>query len=280
MLRAFRAGKGFTIIELLIVVIVIGILAAAGLAKYQNFAETSRRKTCLGQLHSIETGLAVWETNNQAFAENAKCAFGFTPRTGRLTQTQIQPTAAQILSGTSGTVGSIADIAAQPTVGGPQAFYSSTNAGPLITVIRDDKIWVCPSGLSRYYNGEIQNVPDDYMDTTGGGGSAVGAPAHGGTAIGLGGRYGMVVVGRGNTNSGATPICNGGLPAGWIGSTAAAGTNTAAPSPQTPFKIAVCLSYGTFATGAGAAAPGSSSTNQGGPVGPDGSTLNRHSARW
>ncbi|MBI4867660.1 MAG: prepilin-type N-terminal cleavage/methylation domain-containing protein [Candidatus Wallbacteria bacterium] len=277
MLNKLRVRKGFTIIELLIVVIVIGILAAAGLAKYQNFAETSRRKSCLGQLHSIETGMAVWETNNQAFAENSKCAFGFTPRTGRLTQTQIQPTAAQILSGTAGTVGSIADIASQPTVGGPQAFYSTTNSGPLGTVIRDDNIWVCPSGLSRYYNGEIQNVPDDYMDTTGGGQGAI---AHGGTAVGLGGRYGMVVAGGGNTGAGSTRICNGGFPAGWIGSTAAAGTNTAAPSPQVPFKIAICLNYGTFATGAGAAVPGTSATNQGGPVGPDGSTLNRHSSRW
>lgn len=278
MLNKLRVRKGFTIIELLIVVIVIGILAAAGLAKYQNFAETSRRKSCLGQLHSIETGMAVWETNNQAFAENSKCAWGFTPRTGRLTQTGQTVPFAGLGAGTAGTVASIQDIASQPTVGGPQAFYSTSNAGPLGSVIRDDNIWVCPSGLSRYYNGEIQNVPDDYMDTTGGGSATV---THGGTTIGLGGRYGMVVAGRGNTNAGATPISNAGFPTGWIGSNAAGtGANIAAPSPQTPFKIAICLNYGTFHTTAGQATPGTAASNQGGPVGPDGSTLNRHSSRW
>jgi len=277
-----RTRKGFTIIELLIVVIVIGILAAAGLAKYQNFAETSRRKSCLGQLQSIETGLAVWETNNMSFAENAKTAFGFTPRTGRLTDTTLQPAGANILSsGSAGTITSIGD--SQATVGGPQAFYNNQNSGPLGSVIRDDNVWMCPSALSRYYGGEIQNVPDDYMDTTGGGGSASGDPTHGGTGIGLGGRYLSVVAGQGNKSI-SVPISNGGFPGGWIQGASTAATsagNTGTPCPQVPFKIVLCGSYGTFGTGGGTSnVTGTSATNQGGPVGPDGSTLNRHSSRW
>ncbi|MBI3890538.1 MAG: prepilin-type N-terminal cleavage/methylation domain-containing protein [Candidatus Wallbacteria bacterium] len=269
-----RNRKGFTIIELLIVVIVIGILAAAGLAKYQNFAETSRRKSCLGQLHAIEAGMAVWETNNQSFAENAKCAWGFSPRTGKLTDTVIVPTILNL--NTSGTITNIADT--QGTVGGPQGFYNNSGAGPLGSVIRDDKIWLCPSGLSRYYGGEVQNVPDDYLDTTGSG-----LPSHtAGTAIGLGGRYGMCVAGRGNATAGATAIANGGFASGWItGGTPAATTNTPSPCPQVPFKVAVCLGYGSFGTtGSAAGTPGTVQTNQGGPVGPDGSALNRHSSRW
>ncbi|MBI4866323.1 MAG: prepilin-type N-terminal cleavage/methylation domain-containing protein [Candidatus Wallbacteria bacterium] len=262
-----RRRKGFTIIELLIVVIVIGILAAAGLAKYQNFAETSRRKTCMSQLKNIETGLAVWETSNTAFAENSKCAWGFTPRTGRLTDTVNAPGAANILSSAT-QIAAIAD--AILTVGGPPAFLNSTNAGPLGSVIRDDNVWLCPSALSRYYNGEVQNVPDDYMDTTGGGVAPI---AHGGTGVGLGGRYFSVVTG--------VTVGNGGFPAGWITGTATA-VNSVSPSPcpQAPFKIAICGSYGTFGPSAAATTPGASPSNQGGPVGPDGSSLNRHSGRW
>jgi len=273
---SIRNRKGFTIIELLIVVIVIGILAAAGLAKYQNFAETSRRKSCLGQLQSIETGLAVWETNNQSFAENAKCAWGFTPRTGKLTDTAVNPSVYPTTS--AGTINAVGD-SNQATVGGPQSFYSGLNSGPLGSVIRDDNIWVCPSALSRYYGGEIQNVSDDYMDTTGGGGTVV---SHGGTAIGLGGRYLAVTMGQGNKAI-ATPIQNGGAPAGWIFSNATGtAANSATPSPQVPMKLVLCGSYGTFGTGGGASGnvTGTSATNQGGPVGPDGSTLNRHSSRW
>ncbi|MBI3890655.1 MAG: type II secretion system protein [Candidatus Wallbacteria bacterium] len=270
MLKA-RKPQGFTIIELLIVVIVIGILAAAGLAKYQNFAETSRRKTCLGQLKALETGMAVWETNNQSFAENSKCAWGYTPRTGRLTDIVLTPTV--LNANTSGTVTNIADT--QGTVGGPQGFYNNANSGPLNSVIRDDNIRVCPAALSRYYGGEKQNVPDDYMDTTGGGVS----PAHSGVAVGLGGRYGMCTAGRGSLTN---PITNGGFPAGWIHGTSAGNTvNTNQPCPQTPFKVALCLCYGTFGTTTSTTGtPGTVQTNQGGPVGPDGSSLNRHSSRW
>ncbi|MBI3891792.1 MAG: prepilin-type N-terminal cleavage/methylation domain-containing protein [Candidatus Wallbacteria bacterium] len=265
MMRPTERRRGFTIIELLIVVIVIGILAAAGLAKYQNFAETSRRKTCLQQLHALETGMAVWETTNTAFAENSKCAWGFTPRTGKLTDTAITPVILNL--NTSGTIAAIAD--ANQTVGGPPGFYNSGSSGPLGTVIRDDNIWDCPSALSRYYGGEIQNVNDDYMDTTGGGVS----PVHGGTAIGLGGRYFMC--------NGGNTVLNGGYPPGWITGNASATTSSnPTPCPQKPFKVAICGSYGTFGTGSGTSnVPGTNGTNQGGPVGPDGSSLNRHSSR-
>ncbi len=276
-MRKDATSKGFTIIELLIVVIVIGILAAAGLAKYQNFAETSRRKTCLGQIQTIEGALAVWETTNSAFAENAKCAWGFTPRTGSLTNTMV--TASKLLVGTAGQVVAISDAAAQQTLGAPVAFTNSTDSGPLTGIIRDDKVWVCPSGLSRYYGGEIQNVPDDHMDTMGGGVS----PSHNGTSIGVGGRYLMVVAGRGNTNTASSPITNGGFPVGWITGDAAlsnASSNAPTPAPQTPFKLAFCGCYGSFGPGTASAIPGAVATNQGGPVGPDGSVLNRHSARW
>ena len=271
-----RNAPGFTIIELLIVVIVIGILAAAGLAKYQNFAETSRRKTCLSQLQTIDNALAVWETTNQAFAENAKCAFGFTTRTGMLTDTNTTPTL-PVNTTSNGTVPAIAD--SQQTIGGPQAFYNSSSSGPLGAIIRDDKVWVCPSALSRYYGGEVQNVNDDYMDTQG---TGVAPAARTGTAVGLAGRYLAVVAGRGNTNVGSTPVSNGGFPAGWItGVATATSLNTGAPCPQTPFKITLCGCYGTFGPNAGGAAlTGTAATNQGGPVGPDGSSLNRHSDRW
>ncbi len=278
-MNRIRTRKGFTIIELLIVVIVIGILAAAGLAKYQNFAETSRRKTCLGQIQTIENAMAVWETTNQAFAEDSKTAFGFSTRTGLLTDTSPAPTAfgAGILqSNSTGTVGSIADT--QTTRGGPQAFYNSQSVGPLGAIIRDDKVWVCPSALSRYYGGEVQNVHDTYMDTQG---TGVIPSTRSGTSIGLGGRYFACVAGRGNVNVGNTPISNGGYPAGWItGISTATSLNTGAPCPQTPFKLVMCGCYGTFGPSAAALTTGTGATNQGGPVGPDGSSLNRHSSRW
>ena len=295
-MRLRRQRNGFTIIELLIVVIVIGILAAAGLAKYQNFAETSRRKTCLGQLQTIENALAVWETNNGAFAENAKTAFGLTPRTGRLTGCgAVSPSGAfgvaawmyaglgsdNVVTGGAG-IGALTDVGGQTTVGGPAAFCNagaaaSPTAGPLSSIIRDDKVWICPSVLSRYYGGEIQNVPDDYADTRGGGVS----PTHGGSPVGYGGRYFMFVCGLGNKGTGVTPLgTNGYCDTGgreFISNQTA--TNGPSPVPQVPFKLAICGAYGAFGNG-GANVPGTTALQSGGSVGPDGSPLNRHSARW
>ncbi len=268
-----QSRKGFTVIELLIVVIVIGVLASAGLAKYQNFAETSRRSTCLKQLQTIENAWGVWETTNIAFAESCKSAWGFTTRTGKITSTENIPTE---LTPTE-IPGAIPDSTSQPTASPPLGFVNNTQTGPLNSVIRDDKVWVCATALSRYYGAEIQNVPDDYLDVTGGGVDT----AHSGAAIGFGGRYLAVVAGLGNRRAGTDPIVNGGFPTGWIhGAAVAASDNALQPCPQTPFKMVICGSWGSFGPGINATTPGTDATNQGGPVGPDGSSLNRHSARW
>ncbi len=268
------SGAGFTIIELLVVVLIIGVLAAAGLAKYQSFAENARRKICLSHLQGLEEGLAVWETVNNIFAENVKVAFGFTPRTGSLTDTN--PVPSVLPPGARGAVAPLDD--AQPVVGGPTSFTNSLISGPINNVIQDDKIWACPSAVGRYYGGEIQFVPNDYMDTLG---SGVGSGPRG-TPIGLGGRYFCVVASPGNRAMNAS-ITNGGFPAGWIvEGEVPAEENMPSPCPQPPFRIVVCGCYGTFGTGSGAVptVPGSSPVNQGGPVGPNGSALSRHAARW
>src|SRR5207253_1208867 len=79
--------QGFTIIELIIVVIVIGILAAAGMGKYQNFAEMARTRGCCANIKTVEMGIAVWTHQNTEFSEAAEgwCFFG--PRTGVVIQT-------------------------------------------------------------------------------------------------------------------------------------------------------------------------------------------------
>ena len=52
--------------------IVIGILASAGLSKYQNFADMARKRTCCMNQNSIETAIGVWATQNSDFPDNAE----------------------------------------------------------------------------------------------------------------------------------------------------------------------------------------------------------------
>jgi type IV pilus assembly protein PilA len=66
MLRKLRNRKGFTLVELMIVVAIIGILAAIAIPNFLNFrlkAKTSEAKSNLGAIRSTEVAYyAEWST--------------------------------------------------------------------------------------------------------------------------------------------------------------------------------------------------------------------------
>jgi prepilin-type N-terminal cleavage/methylation domain-containing protein len=55
-----RAQKGFTLVEIMIVVLIIGILLAIAVPNFIKARETSRAKACVANLKQIESAKEQW----------------------------------------------------------------------------------------------------------------------------------------------------------------------------------------------------------------------------
>ena len=69
------AQKGFTLIELMIVVAIIGILAAIAIPQYQNYIAKSQVSRVMGEVGSMKTATETCLNDGKAAGE---CDFGWT----------------------------------------------------------------------------------------------------------------------------------------------------------------------------------------------------------
>ena len=56
--------KGFTLIELVIIIVVLGILAAVAIPKYQDITGEAREAACRGTLGSLRSGITIFYANS------------------------------------------------------------------------------------------------------------------------------------------------------------------------------------------------------------------------
>lgn len=65
-----RRAKGFTLIELMIVVAVIGVLATIAIPQYQNYVKKSEASSGLATLRSLVTNIDTYYAENGSFTTN------------------------------------------------------------------------------------------------------------------------------------------------------------------------------------------------------------------
>ncbi|OGA24053.1 MAG: hypothetical protein A3I02_14880 [Betaproteobacteria bacterium RIFCSPLOWO2_02_FULL_67_26] len=131
--------KGFTLIELMIVVAIIGILAAVAIPAYQDYIARSQVSEAVSLTAGGKTPLAEFFADKGVWPSTADIVMGNTA--GKYVSNIT-------LGGNAGTVGTIQVIASMKSAG----VNSSITGSTLILTSNDGKSWNCTSGTvsSKY----------------------------------------------------------------------------------------------------------------------------------
>jgi prepilin-type N-terminal cleavage/methylation domain-containing protein len=73
-MKRIRKTKGFTLVEIMIVVLIIGILLAIAVPNFIKARETSRKQTCIGNLKQMDSAKEQWAMENNKTTGDA-CAW-------------------------------------------------------------------------------------------------------------------------------------------------------------------------------------------------------------
>ena len=134
-MKSRKLLKGFTLIELMIVVAVVGVLAAIAIPSYQDYVRRSQRAEARAEVLRAEGWLERFYTENNRYstnaANNANTAFS-----GIFTGVPAGTTTRYTITLTISNAGAGYTITAAPTTTGPMTgdacgSYSKTNTGAL-----------------------------------------------------------------------------------------------------------------------------------------------------
>jgi prepilin-type N-terminal cleavage/methylation domain-containing protein len=60
-MKMFRKDEGFTLVELMVVVLIIGILVAIAIPVFNSASAAARTKTCIANLRTLDGAVQQWK---------------------------------------------------------------------------------------------------------------------------------------------------------------------------------------------------------------------------
>lgn len=78
-----RSGAAFTLVEIMIVVAIIGLLAAIAIPNFLRARSTSQQDACIANLHEIDAAIQRWALENGAGPTTPVTASDIQPYMGR-----------------------------------------------------------------------------------------------------------------------------------------------------------------------------------------------------
>ncbi len=68
----FKKQDGFTLIELVIIIVVLGIIASVAIPKYKNIVAESKEAALRGSLGALRSGISIYYANAAVTTSNAE----------------------------------------------------------------------------------------------------------------------------------------------------------------------------------------------------------------
>lgn len=83
-MRKVRNQKGFTIMELMIVIVIIGILIAIAVPAYNAFRARAAAAACQSNLRTLKSAMGLYYADNGVYTDSAADLAGFLDNAGEL----------------------------------------------------------------------------------------------------------------------------------------------------------------------------------------------------